>query len=149
MSLKDRFEAEKEIGEAGEFDEVLSNFRRSIHAWSAAEFNRPRRAVEPAGGRVWRLAAGWALGCVLVAAGVSGGFVHQHRVTEMTEMRITHARIIEQQRQAAEKQRQEARQAELLANADSELAKVDSEISRQVPSAMEPLAQLMAEDESK
>jgi hypothetical protein len=29
------------------------------------------------------------------------------------------------------------------------LAQVDSDVSREVPSAMEPLAQLMAEDESK
>jgi hypothetical protein len=29
------------------------------------------------------------------------------------------------------------------------LAKVDSDVSREVPSAMEPLARLMAEDEAK
>jgi hypothetical protein len=29
------------------------------------------------------------------------------------------------------------------------LAKVDSDVSRAVPSAMEPLAQLMAEDETR
>ena len=29
------------------------------------------------------------------------------------------------------------------------LSKVDSDVSREVPSAMEPLAQLMAEDETK
>jgi hypothetical protein len=29
------------------------------------------------------------------------------------------------------------------------LAKVDSDVSREVPSAMEPLAQLMTEDEAK
>ena len=44
----------------------------------------------------------------------------------------------EQQRLMAE---QRAREEEDL------LAKVDSDVSREVPSAMEPLAQLMAEDD--
>ena len=39
---------------------------------------------------------------------------------------------------------QQARQEE-----EDLLAKVDSDVSRAVPSAMEPLAQLMAEDESQ
>jgi hypothetical protein len=45
------------------------------------------------------------------------------------------------------------RQRQLAANRAREeeelLAKVDSDVSRQVPSAMEPLAQLMAEDETR
>ncbi len=49
------------------------------------------------------------------------------------------ARAAEQQRLvAAEKARQEE---------EDLLAKVDSDVSRETPSAMEPLAQLMAEDE--
>ena len=49
-------------------------------------------------------------------------------------------REAEHQRQVAE---QRAREEEDL------LAKVDSDVSREVPSAMEPLAQLMAEDEAR
>jgi hypothetical protein len=54
--------------------------------------------------------------------------------------RIAAQRAAEQQRQLAD---QHAREAEDL------LAKVDSDISQEVPDAMEPLARLMAEDESK
>jgi hypothetical protein len=54
--------------------------------------------------------------------------------------RIAAMRAAEQQRQLAE---QRAREAE------EELARVDSDIARQVPNAMEPLAQLMTEDESQ
>jgi hypothetical protein len=48
---------------------------------------------------------------------------------------------VEQERLAA---LERARQEE-----EDLLAKVDSDVSREVPSAMEPLAQLMAEDETK
>jgi hypothetical protein len=88
--------------------------------------------------RSWRLAAGWALGCVLVAGSVSGGVYERHHRQELA--RIATAQQTEQQRAARE---QRAREEEDL------LAKVDSEVSREVPSAMEPLAQLMAEDETK
>jgi len=145
MSFKSEFGAEGEVSqvskvrdEAGELDEALSNFRQSVHAWSEAEFSRPRTMVEPARRGIWRLAVSWALGCVLVAGGVSGGMVYKHRVNEM---KIAQARIVEQQRLAAQRQ---FRQEE-----EDLLAKVDSDVSREVPRAMEPLAQMMAVDESQ
>jgi hypothetical protein len=49
-------------------------------------------------------------------------------------------RQAEQQRLAAEEQAREM---------DELLAQVDSDLSREVPSAMEPLTQLMAEDENR
>jgi len=49
--------------------------------------------------------------------------------------------VAEQQRLAAQER---ARQEE-----EDLLAKVDSDVSREVPSAMEPLAQLMAGDETR
>jgi len=123
-------------------DEALKDFRLSVHAWSEAAYNRPRVTLAAAPyRRAWRLAAGCALGCALVAGGVSGGFYEHHQ----REMKIAAARAAEQQRLAAEQQRNR------LAKEEEEdlLAKVDSDISREVPSAMEPLAQLMAEDETK
>ena len=89
---------------------------------------------------------GWALGCVLVAgAGVSGGVHWTHQRQELA--RLAAVKLAMQQAEAAEQQRlavaQQAQDEEEL------LAKVDSDVSREVPSAMEPLAQLMAEDESK
>ncbi len=138
MSFEDKVGAENREREMDEMDEALSDFRLSVHAWSADVFSRPRVAVQPVQRRIWRLAAGWALGCVLIAGTASGG-VYEHLHREQLA-RIEAARIAEQQRLAAIER---ARQEEDL------LAKVDSVISREVPSAMEPLAQLMAEDEAK
>jgi F0F1-type ATP synthase epsilon subunit len=78
------------------------------------------------------------LALVLVTGGVSGGFYERHQ----KELRIAAAaRLAEQQRAAREF---EAREDE-----EDLLAKVDSDVSRVVPSAMEPLAQLMAEDKTR
>ncbi len=54
------------------------------------------------------------------------------------------ARIAEHERQAAEQRNQQLRQED-----EDLLAKVDSDVSREVPSAMEPLAQMMAGDETR
>jgi hypothetical protein len=120
-----------------ELDDALRDFRLSVHAWSESAYSRPRTAVAPARRRIWRLATGWALASVLVAGGVSTGVWEHHR----QEMRIDAARVAEHERLAAQER---ARQEE-----EDLLAKVDSDVSREVPSAMEPLAQLMAEDETR
>jgi hypothetical protein len=126
-----------------ELNEALSNFRLSIHAWSEAAFSRPRTALAAdAPRRVWRLAVGWALGCVLVAGGASAGLWEHHQ----REMRRAAARVAEQQRLVDQQREQQAR---LVDQEDEDLlAKVDSDVSREVPLAMEPLAQLMVEDET-
>ncbi len=58
-------------------------------------------------------------------------------------MRIAAARVAEQQRLVAQQRERQARQED-----EDLLAKVDSDVSREVPLAMEPLAQLMVEDET-
>jgi ribosomal protein L12E/L44/L45/RPP1/RPP2 len=127
------------VAEGEELEEALKNFRSSIHAWSAAAYARPRTALVAAPPkRVWRLAAGWALGCALVAGAVSGGLYQRHHQQKMARTAV--ARQAEQQRAAAE---QRTREEEDL------LAKVDSDVSREVPSALEPLAQLMTKDETQ
>jgi len=153
MSFKDKIEPESKSSETErslEFDDALVDFRQSIHAWSAAEFSLPRIAVERSGRRIWRLAAGWALGCLLMAGSVGGGLAYRHRAIEVETAR---ARAAEHGRQVAQEQAQEkdrqARQAQLLDGVDGELAKVDSAISREIPSAMEPLAQMMTEGENQ
>jgi len=119
--------------------EVLPSFRQSVHAWSEAEYGRPRAlpATAPSH-RAWRLAAAWTLGCLLVAGVGSEGVYERHHRQEVA--RIAAARQAEQQRLLAEEQAREV---------DELLAKVDSDISREVPSAMEPLTQLMAEGETR
>lgn len=145
MSFENKAEATERAGEVrgfadekGELGEALRDFRLSVHAWSDAVYNRPRAAIEPVKNRIWRLTAGWSLGCVLVAGSVSGG-VYQHHRQQLA--RIAAARQAEQQRLAA--------QARASQEEEDLLAKVDSDVSREVPSAMEPLAQLMAEDETQ
>ena len=115
-------------------EQVLKDFRMSVSAWSEAAYSRPRAAAQVVRRRSWRLAAGWALGLALAAGGVSGAVFERHQRQQM-------ARAAARQRLVRE---QQAREEE-----EDLLAKVDSDVSREVPSAMEPLAQLMAEDERK
>jgi hypothetical protein len=112
---------------------ALRDFRTSVHAWSEAVYQRPRLIQAAPRRMAWRKAASWALGSVLVAGGVGGGLLeYQHR---QEQARIAAAREAQQQREIQEER---ARQAA------EELARVDSDISREVPDALEPLAQLMS-----
>lgn len=130
-----------------ELIKALGEFRLSVHAWSEAAYGRSRRVEAPGRRRVWRLAAGWALGFFLVAGGASAGIWEHHQ--HQQQMKIAAAHAAAQQRLAAQQREQQARQEkeDLLAREDL-LAKVDKDVSRQVPAAMEPLGQMMAGDES-
>jgi hypothetical protein len=112
--------------------------RMSVHAWSDAAYSRPRTTAQIVRHRSWRLAVGWALAALLMVGGLSGGMFERHRRIERERTAVA-ARLAEQQKVLLEEQ---AKEEEDL------LAKVDSDVSRQVPSAMEPLAQLM-DDEAK
>jgi len=122
-----------------ELEQALRNFRSSVHAWSEAEFSRPHtaKAIHLTS---WRVVAGWALGCVLAAGSLTGGLYERHHRQEVARMAA-----------AAEAARQQKLAGEQRTHEDNEdlLAKVDSDVSREVPSAMEPLGRLMAEDESQ
>lgn len=124
-------------------DNALRNFRASVHAWSEAELSRPR--IVPAVHRhSWRFAAAWALGCLLAAGSLSAGLYQHHRNQMLA--------IAAQQRQMHQEQFQTRQVAasEQAGQADEGLmAAVDSDVSRPVPSAMEPLAQLMDESGDK
>jgi CHASE3 domain sensor protein len=76
---------------------------------------------------------------VLVAGGVGSGIQERQHKLELARI-AAEARAAEQRRVIAE---QRAREEEDL------LANVDSDVSREVPSAMEPLARLMADDETR
>ena len=125
-----------------ELEQALKDFKSSVYAWSEAELSRPRMWTREVRHRSWRLALGWAMGCALVVGSLSGGLLErQHRLEA--------ARMAAQQ-QAAERQKQLLEQRATVAVTDeSLLAGVDSDVSREVPSAMEPLAQMMSYDESK
>jgi len=119
-----------------ELEEALANFRLSVIAWSEAELGRARTPVRTVRQRSWRLAAGWALAGVLAAGGLGGGIQEHRHKLEVARMAAA-ARVAEQQRVIAEQKAKE--EEDLLAN-------VDSDVSREVPSALEPLAQLMDDD---
>jgi hypothetical protein len=121
--------------------QALGDFKASVHAWSAAEYSRPKRAAESVARRSSKLAAGWGLAAALLTSGVSGGvYVHREKVLRA---QIAAQRAAEQQRQAAQRAELEAQQEEEI------LASVDTAVSREVPRAMEPLAQLSEEVESR
>lgn len=128
-----------EPGADATVEQALKNFRSSVHAWSEAAYGqaRPVTVVRHVS---WRLAAGWALGCVLAAGSVAGGVYERHHRQELARIAAA-AQAARQQKLAAEKR---ARQED-----EDLLAKVDSDVSREVPSAMEPLAQMMNEDEAQ
>jgi len=126
-----------------EIEAALKNFRASVHAWSEAEFSRPRSVKTARQSGVWRLIAnpvlGWGLAAVLV---VGGGAVPVavHHERQVAAQRL--AAIQQQQHQAAEAA------ARLAQNAidDEELLKhVDSDIAQAAPDAMQPLASLMGD----
>jgi hypothetical protein len=114
-------------------EQALANFRQSVHAWSERAYARPRVAAPVTVHRSWRLAAGWALGCVLATVSLTGGlykYLHRQAIAKASVAQETRPQ------QLAVQQRRTNDDQDLLAD-------VDSDISRDVPAAMEPLAQLM------
>ena len=136
--ITNRFEDGAEDAELGQ---ALESFKQCVDAWSDAAYSRPRTVEQTVRRRSWRLAVGWALGCVLVAGSLSGGvFERQHQID--LKQRAARQRAAEQQKQGEQQARAQVTDEDLLTD-------VDSDVSRQVPSAMEPLAQMMAVDDSK
>lgn len=124
-----------------ELETALNDFKSSMHAWSEAAYSRPRTLSAEVRRRGWRVALGWAMGCLLVVGTLSGGIVEHHH-------RIEAARAAAAQR-AADQQRMLRVERESKETDEGLLASVDSDVSRQVPSALEPLAEMMNDDETK
>jgi len=122
-----------------ELREALGDFKLSVEAWGEAMMSRPRAAKAPARTN-WSAVTKWALGCVVFAGTVSGGLYQNHK--QLEAQKIEAARIAEQQR---------AIEAAKVPQADEEdlMADVDSDVARQVPSALEPMATLMTDDDTK
>jgi hypothetical protein len=137
--------------------EALRNFKSSVDAWSEAAYRRPR-AVFTTARHTWRLALTAAMGCLLVAGTVTAVVVERHQQAFVRQAAIKAAAQRAANEHAAPAQpakattqapniKSDARTKPSPAS-DSEqdadlLANVDSDVSRQVPAAMEPLAQLM------
>lgn len=133
-----------ETAEAG-LEEVLKNFRQSVYAWSNAELARPRTVSLSAHQWSWRRASAWALGCVLAAGSLSAGMFAHYR----QEIREQLARQAQQRQLAAEQAAAQARMEAAARDDASLMAAVDKDVSQEVPSAMEPLAQMMDDSSNK
>jgi hypothetical protein len=122
-----------------ELRHALANFKSSVDAWSDAVMSRPRDQ-KIAVRRNWSLITRWALGSVVFAGTVTGAVYQNHRQQE--------AARAEAAARAAEQERELAAQAAKEQTAEDLMAKVDSDVAREVPSALEPLAALMTDDEN-
>lgn len=133
--------------EEQEIEAALKNFRASVHAWSEAEFSRPRNVKTARQSGVWRLIANpvlsWGLAAVLVVGGAAIPVaVHHERQVEAQRL----AAIQRQQHQAAEAA---ARLAQNSMDDEELLKHVDSDIAQAAPDAMQPLASLMGDTASQ
>jgi len=106
-----------------------------VDAWSDTVMSRPREVTVPTRTN-WGRITKWALGCAVFVGTVSGGVYENHRQQGIATAEA--ARLAEQQRDLAAQRAKE--EAELM-------ARVDSDIAREVPSALEPLASLMNENQ--
>jgi hypothetical protein len=124
-----------------ELTEVLGNFKASVDAWSEAMMSRPREVKAPAHIN-WNSVTKWALGCAVFIGTVSGGVYQNYHQQEVAKAQA--ARIAEQHRQLIAEREQQ--QQDSAAKEEDLMAKVDRDISREVPSALEPLASLMEDN---
>ncbi len=140
MSFKNEARG-KSSSETTNLDSALREYRLSVHSWSDAAYSRPRTAMATTReSHFWRFASGLALSCVVIASGISAVVYQHHRQPAAVAL----VQVAERVPPVVQKQIQPARQED-----EDLLAKVDRDVARGVPSAMEPLAQLMAEDESQ
>jgi len=139
---------------------ALRNFKASVEAWSDAAYSRPR-TIAPAAAWHWRRVAAWAMGCVLAIGSLSGAVVYKIHSRQSREAKVTTPQPVGQQvlsQPAAVEQPAVVRSGEekipnATTSADKQeqslLAAVNTDVSRQVPAAMEPLAQLMDDGGTK
>jgi|GEM_PF-744502 len=174
MSKSDKFRSDRLAGKSfpSEIDDpivadpimsgALKHFKASVDAWSASAYSRQKSAVRAAQ-HSWRLAASWALGCLLVAGSLAGGLYERRqrqeavRAAEIKAETQKAAQKIDLARAAEAEQHlsltrvatniatsRQPRAVKRAANSDEDLlATVDNDVSRQVPAAMEPLAQMI------
>lgn len=134
MTEQTKMETAESLEQDPVVNAALRSFRHSVHAWSEAEFSRPRAVMtaHPRVRRPWALVS-CTLGAVL-AAGVAVTGVHERNV------RIEQQHIAAAQREAAQERELAAQRAK---ESEDLLAAVDKDVSREVPSALEPLAGIL------
>jgi len=148
-----------------ELAQALRHFKASMDAWSEAAYSRPRTAAQLAVRHSWRMVAGWALGCLLAVGSLAGAgheIYHRQQLAKQAAQKAAEQRAAAGQPTAVQSGMQPISapsdkkapaattrkvsvggQDSARGQDDDLLATVDSDVSRQVPAAMEPLAQLM------
>lgn len=144
MSCTDGSDRAQEPVELGAMEpglkQALGDFKAHVHAWSEAAYAQPRQ-VRSVSAVKRSLALGWGLAVVLLAGATSGGvYVHHEQVKAA---QVAAARAAEQRQEAIARAQKRAQEEEEM------LASIDRAVSREVPSAMEPLAQLSEESEAR
>jgi hypothetical protein len=106
------------------------------------------------------MAASWALGCLLAAGSLAGAaheIYHRQELAKLAAQKAVEQRVAAERATASQSSTQVEKKAPAAtirkvsagardnagAQDDDLLASVDSDVSREVPAAMEPLAQLM------
>ena len=118
--------------------DALLEFKASVHAWSVAAYSGAHTApTRPA--IAWRRTLAWALSLVLASGALSGAVYERHHQQVLAQQQHQRELQLQHQQQMAAQQ-QHASEAEDL------MAKIDSDVAREVPTAMEPLAQMMTDD---
>jgi hypothetical protein len=146
-----------------------------MDAWSHAALSRPRTVAKTAVRHTWRLAASWALGCLLVMGSLAGAarVIYQRQEAARIAAQKAAQKSAEQRAAAARVTAQPAVVQPVSAQSDKKtpaatirkvgngaldsavgndedlLASVDKDVSREVPAAMEQLAQLLDDNESQ
>ncbi|KAA6458230.1 hypothetical protein DYQ86_20125 [Acidobacteria bacterium AB60] len=136
-----------------ELDAVLRDLRASVHAWSDAHYRSRALVLSPVPRRtLWGRSLAWALSLVLAAGAVLAGVYEYHRVEPVRQAVAPAGPVqpVPQKNVAPPAQAASARPAANSAgDMDELLARVDKDVARQTPSAMEPLAGLMDDDEQQ
>ena len=79
---------------------ALKHFKASVDAWSEAAYSQPRSAVMTTR-HTWRLAATWALGCLLAAGSLAGTLYERHVQRESARIAAMKAAIKAVEQRAA------------------------------------------------
>ena len=138
-----------------ELESVLKDLRASVHAWSARAYRSRSLVLSQVPQRtLWHRSLVWALS-IIVAAGVVTAGVYQYRQKEQIRQAAIE-RELEKERQAKPQGSQQAgvvpvgeAAGQRGRDVDELLARVDRDVAREAPSAMEPLASLMDDDEKQ
>lgn len=150
--MKQRQQEERIAALEEELGEALGDFRDCARAWGHVSYGRPARNMQPAHRLGWRLAAGWAVALLLAVITTGGVTVWRTHQTVAARHPVVRPAVVapataQTHAPAATAEKMEAPAADV---ADEDLlAKVDRDVARQTPRAMEPLAQLMDEDDAQ